>query len=89
MKKKLTKVSTDVNDEIRHRLHRVGGQLQGIEEMIDQNRDCVLVLHQLMAARSALGKIAVRLLTEESCQDSNSGKDKRLELLLNELVKLQ
>jgi len=63
-------------DDISIRLHRVRGQIEGIEQMIGQNQDCSLVIHQIMAARSALGSVAVKLLTKASCTASTLQEQK-------------
>ena len=43
--------------EIQIRLKKVKGQIEGIEKMLTENRDCEEVLQQLQAARSATKKI--------------------------------
>lgn len=45
------------------RLKRIGGQVEGIQRMIEEERYCVEVLHQLSAAQAALGQAAKRVLT--------------------------
>ncbi len=37
-----------------NRLHRIQGQLRGVETMLNENRECRDVLQQLLAARSAV-----------------------------------
>jgi DNA-binding FrmR family transcriptional regulator len=49
--------------DIRLRLRRLRGQIDGIERMLDDNRPCVDILTQLSAAQQALrgvGKLVVR-----------------------------
>jgi DNA-binding FrmR family transcriptional regulator len=49
--------------EIRNRLARAKGQLQGVERMLSENRPCVEVLTQIAAAQEALrraGRVMVR-----------------------------
>jgi len=38
------------------RLRRVAGRLQAVEQMVDADRDCIEVMHQLAAAQAAIGK---------------------------------
>ena len=40
-----------------NRLTRVEGQVRGIAQMIENERYCIDVLHQLQAVRSALSKV--------------------------------
>ena len=44
------------------RLRRVRGQLDGIEKMITDQRYCTDILHQIKAARSALGALEAAVL---------------------------
>ena len=49
--------------EVRRRLARLKGQLDGVDRMLEQNRPCVEILTQISAAQEALrgaGKIMVR-----------------------------
>lgn len=45
-----------------HRLHRVNGQVKAVERMLNEQRDFLDILQQLVAARQALDKIAVMVL---------------------------
>ena len=51
------------------RMNRIAGQVAGVQRMIDEDRYCVDVLHQIAAVRSALDSLGVELLTRhlESC----------------------
>ena len=44
------------------RLHRIEGQVRGIERMIDEDRYCVDILTQIAAVRTALEQVGARLL---------------------------
>jgi len=47
------------------RLRRVQGQLQGIERMLDEERNCPELIIQLLAARAALDQVGRLLLEKE------------------------
>jgi DNA-binding FrmR family transcriptional regulator len=47
-------------------LHRIIGQLQGLERMIEDKKDCQQVITQLMAARASLEKLGILILQDES-----------------------
>ena len=51
------------------RLNRISGQISGIQRMLDEDRYCVDILHQIAAARRALDALGIELLTShvESC----------------------
>lgn len=52
--------------DIQSRLHRIIGQLQGLERMIGERRECQEIITQLMAARASLEKLGVMILHDES-----------------------
>ena len=51
-------------DELLTRLARVEGQVRGIAGMVDDDRYCIDILTQIIAARAALDKIALGLLDD-------------------------
>ena len=50
--------------KIENRIHRLEGQLRGINKMIEEGRDCREVLQQFAAARSALQSAMKEYLAE-------------------------
>jgi DNA-binding FrmR family transcriptional regulator len=46
------------------RLHRIEGQVRGIERMIEENRYCIDVLTQISAVNTALESLAFQLLDQ-------------------------
>ena len=62
------------NPNLSAKLNRVSGQVDSIKTMLENERDCVEVVTQIAAARSALGSIARDLLTEEACLCASSPK---------------
>ncbi len=52
----------EVIDEVRKRLRRVAGQVQGIERMLDEGRECRDIVTQLSAATRALEQAGFRLV---------------------------
>ena len=62
-------------EEIVVRLKKIEGQLRGIQNMVNKERQCNDVLMQLAAARSAIESVAVMVLknyTYICMNDSNS-----------------
>jgi len=53
---------TASKDQLLSRLARVGGQIRGIEAMVENDRYCIDVLTQISAAQAALDKVALGLL---------------------------
>lgn len=52
-----------VIEDVRMRLHRVSGQLAGIERMLDEGRECKDVVTQLSAATKALEQTGFKLVS--------------------------
>ena len=52
----------EVIEDIRKRLHRVSGQLAGIERMLDDGRECKDVVTQISAATKALEQTGFKLV---------------------------
>jgi DNA-binding FrmR family transcriptional regulator len=55
-------IPEDVIDDVRRRLHRVSGQLDGIERMLDDHRECKDVVAQISAATRALEQAGLKLV---------------------------
>jgi DNA-binding FrmR family transcriptional regulator len=51
-------------DRLKKRLHRVEGQVRGIERMVDGDRYCIDILTQIGAVRTALESIGLELLSD-------------------------
>ncbi|MFC1710333.1 metal-sensitive transcriptional regulator [Patescibacteria group bacterium] len=70
-------------DPVVARLHRVKGQLDGIEKMYtDETCDCTKLVVQIQAARAALGKVAGMILTDEASRCVEKGELKKLEKIV-------
>ncbi len=54
----------EVAAEVRNRLRRVAGQVQGVERMLDEGRDCKEIVAQISAATKALEQAGFRLVAE-------------------------
>lgn len=71
----------EVKEDARRRLQRVAGQVAGIQRMVDEDRYCVEIIHQIAAVRGALDRLGVELLTGhlESCVlNADSGRHHEL-----------
>ena len=51
-------------DEFVRRLHRIEGQVRGIERMLEEDRYCIDVLTQIAAVNTALESLAFRILDD-------------------------
>ena len=75
------------DDAIGKRLKRVYGQLEGIMRMYEDDRACIDVVRQVVAARNALGSIAKELLSDEASKCIKDGKSTDLNAILKELLR--
>jgi CsoR family transcriptional regulator, copper-sensing transcriptional repressor len=57
-----TRGYTATKDQLLKRLHRIEGQVRGVEKMVEDDRYCIDVLTQIAAAQAALDKVALGLL---------------------------
>lgn len=57
------KLPDDQVAELQRRLRRVEGQIRGIQQMLDDGRDCRDVVTQISAANKAIEQIGLRLIT--------------------------
>jgi CsoR family transcriptional regulator, copper-sensing transcriptional repressor len=51
-------------DVLRKRLHRIEGQVRGIERMVEEDRYCIDILTQVGAVKTALKSLAFQLLDD-------------------------
>ena len=72
------------------RLHRIEGQVRGIERMVDEERYCIDILTQISAVTTALESLAFRILDDHvnhcvagalASGDSAAAEEKSRELL--------
>jgi DNA-binding FrmR family transcriptional regulator len=50
-------LSSSSRAEVTARLRRIGGQVRGVERMVDENRDCRDVVTQLAASKAAIASL--------------------------------
>ncbi len=82
--------------DLADRLKRIEGQIRGIQKMMDEDRPCEDVITQLMAARAALDKVGISLITThvKECAlvrpgEANGDETKSLERALGLFLRLQ
>ncbi len=78
--------------DIHKRLRRIEGQVRGIMQMVEDDRYCIDIIHQVQAARAALGRVEEAVLQQhaETCiQDAiTSGNSKDQGQKIAELLDL-
>jgi CsoR family transcriptional regulator, copper-sensing transcriptional repressor len=51
-------------DALTKRLHRIEGQVRGIERMVDEDRYCIDILTQVGAVKTALESLGLEILND-------------------------
>ncbi len=75
--------------ELKLRLKKIAGQINGIDKMLDDGRYCVDVVQQILAARAALNKVSLIIMEShaKSCMVA-AIKEDRAEQSIEELMQL-
>jgi CsoR family transcriptional regulator, copper-sensing transcriptional repressor len=62
------------------RLNNIIGQIEGLKKLIKKDTDCITILTQLKAIRSAVGSIMDKVVERQmnDCMSTLSEKDKKL-----------
>lgn len=78
--------------QLLNRLRRIEGQVRGIARMVEEDRYCIDVLHQIQAVKAALGKAESEILKSHAAhcvaQAIASGDQQEQEAKFAELVDL-
>jgi DNA-binding FrmR family transcriptional regulator len=73
--------------ELQNRMSKIKGQIEGVERMLEENRETLDIVQQIVAVNSALKKVGIEILKEET---SNCVSDEeKFEVLLKNLFKLK
>ena len=74
-------------DQAITQLKRIRGQLDGVISMYEDERQCVDIVRQIIAARNSLSGVARDLLTGEAYRCSKEQTPEELDKVLKELFK--
>ncbi|MBU0974425.1 metal-sensitive transcriptional regulator [Patescibacteria group bacterium] len=74
-------------DKVLVQLKRIRGQLDGIIRMYEDERSCIDIVHQVVAARSSLGRVLRDLLSGEAIRCSTERKAEELNDILKEVFR--
>ena len=55
-------IPEEVLEDVRKRLRRIGGQVQGVERMLNEGRECKDVVTQLAAISKAVDRAGLKLV---------------------------
>ncbi|MFA6007524.1 MAG: metal-sensitive transcriptional regulator [Candidatus Shapirobacteria bacterium] len=74
---------------ISQRLNNINGQISGVKKMIDDHKDCLQVLTQLKAVKSAISSVMDTIVEDQfdTCLKSVKKEDKKLLINIKKYVK--
>lgn len=75
------------SDPILNRLKRIRGQLDGVIRMYEDERACIDVVHQTLAARNSLSGVMRELLKNETAKCTQKRDLKSLNEIIVNLLK--
>ncbi len=81
-------ISEDEKKKLIVRLNRISGQINGLGKMIEQDRECIDVLNQIVSAQAALRGVWKQVVRGHlsHCVADAIKKDKHSDEIIEELV---
>ncbi len=81
-------INSEEQSNLIKRMNRILGQLQGVKKMIEEERNCVDILSQITAIKSALDGVAMVVLEKEAerCFQSAIEKSPTKEQALKDFI---
>jgi len=80
-------MNKNYDDQVLNQLKRIRGQIDGLVKMYEDERLCIDIVRQVIAARNSLGRVARDLLTNEASRCSKERDVDQLNEVLKELFK--
>lgn len=79
---------TPEKDRLIKRLHRIEGQVRGIEKMVEEDRYCIEILQQMSAIKAAMDKVALGILDDhvQHCMAAGADDPVRRDEMTTELM---
>lgn len=73
----MSQFGSDASKAAAPRLRRIEGQIKGLQRMLAEERDCTEIAQQIAAARAALDRVAIDLISaglEDCLRQELAGK---------------
>jgi DNA-binding FrmR family transcriptional regulator len=78
------------NQPLKARLARIKGQLNGLEQMLESQRDCLEVFNQLAAIKAALNGLGLLIVENEtSCLQINKKDQEKFNKIVTRFLKVK
>ena len=83
----MNKTCEAINKDIKNRLNRLKGQINGVEKMLDERRDSIEIVTQISSIKSSLSSLAIEILKEESQECMKLKNTKKRQESFEEIVR--
>lgn len=73
------------------RINNIIGQLEGIKKMMETREDCLMIVIQLKAVKSALNSLMRKIISENAndcLKNMHNAKIERFNKIINELIRI-
>ena len=83
-------MAEDTKNDVIARLKRIEGQIRGLQNMIEEGRECAEIVNQLAAARKALDKTGFLIITHrmEKCMKRQAGGDEEAQRTMQDALEM-
>ena len=83
-------MAKDTINDVIARLKRIEGQVRGLQNMIEEGRECAEIVNQLAAARKALDKVGFLIITHrmEECMKLHAGGDEEAQRTMQDALEM-
>jgi DNA-binding FrmR family transcriptional regulator len=88
VKKTIKKSQQETESKIVNRISRIEGQMRGLRLMVEDKKDCSLIINQVLAVREAVAALGAEIL-QNSLVCSISERKRIDEKQLRDLIKMK
>ncbi|TMW72997.1 metal-sensitive transcriptional regulator [Alteribacter natronophilus] len=80
----------EYSKEMKNRVKRAEGQIRGVLQMMEDEKDCKAIITQMAAVRSAVDRATAYVVAKnlENCLEQETETDTQREELIEEAVKM-
>ncbi|PYZ97795.1 cytoplasmic protein [Alteribacter lacisalsi] len=80
----------EYSKEMKNRIKRAEGQIRGVLQMMEEEKDCKSIITQMAAVRSAVDRATAYVVAKnlETCLQEETDTDGEREVLIEEAVKM-
>lgn len=83
-------IAPEVREDVLVRLRRIEGQVRGVQRMVDEDRSCRDIVHQLAAVKAAIASlngVVVECYARDCLGDIDASRDETVAELMDVVLK--